>query len=220
MAKDKRPRGLGRSSGVTAPTSGSDTNSTARFNPISHNKGNKPTSDKGKNKSKEQDKDRDMTDAQPQEEAQDESQETANIALKEGEAGDELAELRQTYEAAQKQFAESGTQEYLRGTIHECDRMIRNCGEEVYPSSEFNFIYASALHDFSLTGAESEEVNGFVELALEYVSNAADLLDKEKDQEWIWKYYLVAGKVYLQKVKKARWLTLSAHASVLHLSDL
>ncbi|KAF9945952.1 hypothetical protein BGZ72_000828, partial [Mortierella alpina] len=125
--------------------------------------------------------------------------ETASLALKEGESGDELAELRQTYEAAQKQFAESGTQEYLRGTIHECDRMARNCGEEVYPSSEFHYIYASALHDFSLIGAEEAEVSGFVEMALEYVSHAADLLDAEKDQAWLWKYYLVAGKLQLQK---------------------
>ncbi|KAF9208508.1 hypothetical protein BGZ49_008592 [Haplosporangium sp. Z 27] len=198
MAKDKRPRGLGRSAGVTpATTEDNSTNSSARFNPIANNKDNKSATNKGKDKVKSQDNDQDMTDAQQSQEEND--VETANLAIKEGEAGDELAELRQTYEAAQKQFAESGTQEYLRGTIHECDRMIRNCGEEVYPSSEFNYIYASALHDFSLIGAEPEEVNGFVELALEYVSNAADLLDKEKDKEWIWKYYLVAGKVQLQK---------------------
>lgn len=78
--------------------------------------------------------------------------------------------------------------------------MLRNCGEEVYPSSEFNYIYASALHDFSLIGAEAEELNGFVELALEHISHAAELLDKAKDSEWAWKYYLVAGKVHLQKV--------------------
>lgn len=78
--------------------------------------------------------------------------------------------------------------------------MLRNCGEEVYPSSEFNYIYASALHDFSLIGAEAEELNGFVELALEHISHAAELLDKAKDSKWAWKYYLVAGKVHLQKV--------------------
>ncbi|KAF9905088.1 hypothetical protein EC991_002041 [Linnemannia zychae] len=129
------------------------------------------------------------------------SEETASLALKADEAGDELSELRQTYEAAQKQFAESGTQEYLRGTIHECDRMVRNCGEEVYPSSEFNYIYASALHDFSLIGAEEEERSGFVEMALEYVSHVADLLTSEEraTADWVWKYYLVAGKVQLQK---------------------
>ncbi|KAF9436468.1 hypothetical protein BGZ76_003899 [Entomortierella beljakovae] len=196
MAKDKRPRGLGRSLGVGAP-SGSGDNNNGRFNPIAGDKDKKSVNTKGKGKSNGQDnKDQEMTDAPPQNE---ENSETANLALKEGESGDELAELRQTYEAAQKQFAESGTQEYLRGTIHECDRMLRNCGEEIYPSSEFNYIYASALHDFSLIGAEPEEVNGFVELALEYVSNAADLLDKETDKEWIWKYYVVAGKIYLQK---------------------
>ncbi|KAF9579166.1 hypothetical protein BGW38_004679, partial [Lunasporangiospora selenospora] len=126
-------------------------------------------------------------------------QETASLAVK-GEAGDEMAELRQTYEAAQKQFGETGAQEYLRGTIHECDRMLRNCGEEVYPSAEFNYIYASALHDYSLVGAEPEELNGFVDMALEYVGLAADQLDKAKDKEWLWRYYLVAGKVHLQKV--------------------
>ena len=127
--------------------------------------------------------------------------ETASLALKADEAGDELSELRQTYEAAQKQFAESGTQEYLRGTIHECDRMVRNCGEEVYPSAEFNYIYASALHDFSLIGAEEQELSGFVEMALEYVSHVADLItaEEKKEADWIWKYYLVAGKVHLQK---------------------
>ncbi|KAG0317171.1 hypothetical protein BGZ97_005821 [Linnemannia gamsii] len=127
--------------------------------------------------------------------------ETANLALKADEAGDELSELRQTYDAAQKQFAESGTQEYLRGTIHECDRMIRNCGEEVYPSAEFNYIYASALHDFSLIGAEEQELSGFVELALEYVSHVADLITAEEREkaDWVWKFYLVAGKVNLQK---------------------
>ncbi|KAF8940205.1 hypothetical protein BGZ47_007829 [Haplosporangium gracile] len=127
--------------------------------------------------------------------------ETASLALNADEAGDELSELRQTYEAAQKQFAESGTQEYLRGTIHECDRMIRNCGEEVYPSAEFNYIYASALHDFSLIGAEEQELSGFVEMALEYVSHVADLItaSEKAEADWVWKYYLVAGKVNLQK---------------------
>lgn len=127
--------------------------------------------------------------------------ETASLALKADESGDELSELRQTYDAAQKQFAESGTQEYLRGTIHECDRMIRNCGEEVYPSAEFNYIYASALHDFSLIGAEEQELSGFVEMALEYVSHVADLITAEEREkaDWVWKFYLVAGKVNLQK---------------------
>ncbi|KAF9150202.1 hypothetical protein BG015_007999 [Linnemannia schmuckeri] len=127
--------------------------------------------------------------------------ETVSLALKADEAGDELSELRQTYEAAQKQFAESGTQEYLRGTIHECDRMVRNCGEEVYPSAEFNYIYASALHDFSLIGAEEQELSGFVEMALEYVSHVADLItaSEKAEADWVWKYYLVAGKVNLQK---------------------
>ncbi|KAF9171966.1 hypothetical protein BGX20_006596, partial [Mortierella sp. AD010] len=196
---DKKPRGLGRTAGVSAPASGNDANSATRFNPLASNKSAISANAEGKDKAKDQNKDQDMPDTQPQEETQEESQETASLALKEGEAGDELAELRQTYEAAQKQFAETGAQEYLRGTIHECDRMLRNCGQEVYPSSEFNYIYASALHDFSLIGAEPEELSGFVELALEHVSNAADMLDKEKDQEWLWKYYIVAGKVYLQK---------------------
>ncbi|KAG0364894.1 hypothetical protein BGX24_004410 [Mortierella sp. AD032] len=145
--------------------------------------------------------DQDMAEAGAEEEAASNSGDTASLALKADEAGDELSELRQTYEAAQKQFAESGTQEYLRGTIHECDRMVRNCGEGVYPSSEFNYIYASALHDFSLIGAEEEELSGFVEMALEYVSHVADLLTSEErnSAEWVWKYYLVAGKVQLQK---------------------
>ncbi|KAI8603340.1 hypothetical protein EDD21DRAFT_37460 [Dissophora ornata] len=205
MAKDKKPRGLGHSAGIAPPsdsTKNDNSNSTSRFNPLASKDTTTAKSNKGKAKSQDQDKDEDeattidaQMDSQPAAE-----QETASLALKDdGQAGNELAELRQTYEAAQKQFAESGTQEYLRGTIHECDRMLRNCGEEVYPSSEFNYIYASALHDFSLIGAEQEEVNGFVELALEYVSHTADLLNKERDQEWIWKYYLVAGKVYLQK---------------------
>ncbi|KAI9240948.1 MAG: hypothetical protein BYD32DRAFT_113427 [Podila humilis] len=186
MAKAKRqPRGLGRS--VAAEPEATTEN--VRHNPIA-----RPGKDAAStNESKTTDQDQDMTDATETQE-----QETASIALQ-GEAGDEMAELRQTYEAAQKQFAESGTQEYLRGTIHECDRMLRNCGEEVYPSSEFNYIYASALHDFSLIGAEAEELNGFVELALEHISHAAELLDKAKDSEWAWKYYLVAGKVHLQK---------------------
>src|SRR5690606_38914712 len=68
-----------------------------------------------------------------------------------------------------------------------------------YPSSEFNYIYASALHDFSLVGAEESEVSGFVELSLEYISHAADLLDKERDSAWLWKFYIVAGKIHLQK---------------------
>ncbi|KAF9135594.1 hypothetical protein BGW39_001920 [Mortierella sp. 14UC] len=145
--------------------------------------------------------DQEMTEAGDEGTATTSSEETASLALKADEAGDELSELRQTYEAAQKQFAESGTQEYLRGTIHECDRMVRNCGEEVYPSAEFNYIYASALHDFSLIGAEEEERSGFVEMALEYVSHVADLLTSEekKSADWVWKYYLVAGKVQLQK---------------------
>ncbi|KAG0088939.1 hypothetical protein BGZ92_005525 [Podila epicladia] len=185
MAKAKRqPRGLGRSA-AAEPEAATEN---VRHNPIARLGKETPT-----NENKATDNDQDMADA-----TESQGQETASLALQ-GEAGDEMAELRQTYEAAQKQFAESGTQEYLRGTIHECDRMLRNCGEEVYPSSEFNYIYASALHDFSLIGAEAEELNGFVEMALEHISHAAELLDKTKDSEWAWKYYLVAGKVHLQK---------------------
>ncbi|KAF9336846.1 hypothetical protein BG006_007217 [Podila minutissima] len=185
MAKAKRqPRGLGRSA-AAEPEAATEN---ARHNPIA-----RPGKETSTDENKATDQDQDMTDATESQE-----QETASLALQ-GEAGDEMAELRQTYEAAQKQFAESGTQEYLRGTIHECDRMLRNCGEEVYPSSEFNYIYASALHDFSQIGAEAEELNGFVEMALEHISHAAELLDKTKDSEWAWKYYLVAGKVHLQK---------------------
>ncbi|KAF9412378.1 hypothetical protein BGZ94_001062 [Podila epigama] len=197
MAKAKRqPRGLGRAAAEAA--SGSTGNSGAdnaiRHNPIARSaKETGSGKDLSKDENQDQSKDEEMTEASDVPE-----QETASIALQ-GDAGDEMTELRQTYEAAQKQFAESGTQEYLRGTIHECDRMLRNCGEDVYPSSEFNYIYASALHDFSLIGAEPEELDGFVDLALEYIGHAADLLDKTKDSEWTWKYYLVAGKVHIQK---------------------
>ena len=196
MAKAKRqPRGLGRSAAATEDITASqdDKKTGVRFNPLSGEQ---------KEKSSKQDETGTATTAESESTPLEDQEETASLALKEGEAGDELAELRQTYEAAQKQFAETGAQEYLRGTIHECDRMLRNCGEEVYPSSEFNYIYASALHDFSLIGAEPEELNGFVELALEHVSHAADLLEGETagTKEWKWKYYLVAGKVYLQKV--------------------
>ncbi|KAF9956911.1 hypothetical protein BGZ65_002361, partial [Modicella reniformis] len=180
MAKDKRPRGLGRTAGVLPPSESSkvDNNisSSARFNPLG-DKDTKSTGNKGKSKTEDQD----MTDAQSttsqnltvykREEGEEEVSssssrgETVNLVLQgDTEAGDELSELRQTYEAAQKQFVESGTLEYLRGTIHECDRMVRNCGKDVYPSAEFNYIYASALHDFSMFGAEPDEVNGFVEL--------------------------------------------------------
>ncbi|KAF9935871.1 hypothetical protein BGZ67_002896 [Mortierella alpina] len=204
MAKSKRtkPGGLGRtaaaataepstqadSQNTTATASNSGSSTGARFNPL----GDKNTSKKSSSATTD-------NDANESQSVQEPASETASLALKEGESGDELAELRQTYEAAQKQFAESGTQEYLRGTIHECDRMARNCGEDVYPSSEFHYIYASALHDFSLIGAEEAEVSGFVEMALESVSHAADLLEAEKNQAWLWKYYLVAGKLQLQK---------------------
>lgn len=142
-----------------------------------------------------------MSDApQAQEGGEDQSQ-TASLALQ-GEAGDEVSELRQTYEAAQKQFSESGAQEYLRGTIHECDRMIRNCGQDVYPSVEVYYIYASALHDFSVFGADPEEVDGFVDLACDHVAQAGLLLNKDKSSEtepWVSKYHIVAGKLLLQK---------------------
>ncbi|KAF9278523.1 hypothetical protein BGZ68_008511 [Mortierella alpina] len=199
MAKSKRtkPGGLGRTAAAAntetstqADVQNTTTNSSSaggRFNPL------------GDRNTKKSSSATTTTEAGSESPSVEEPSETASLALKEGESGDELAELRQTYEAAQKQFAESGAQEYLRGTIHECDRMARNCGEEVYPSSEFHYIYASALHDFSLIGAEEAEVSGFVEMALEYVSHAADLLEEEKDQAWLWKYYLVAGKLQLQK---------------------
>ncbi|KAF9977765.1 hypothetical protein BGZ73_004989 [Actinomortierella ambigua] len=185
MAKTKsKPRGLGKSAAAGAPEQ--EDNNSVRFNPMTRAEGNSSSTEPATAKNT------DLEMADPQ------NEETASLAIK-GDTGDEMEELRQTYEAAQKQFAESGTQEYLRGTIHECDRMLRNCGQDVYPSSEFNFIYASALHDYSLIGAEPEELDGFVELALEFVGHAADLIEKVKDAEWLWKYYILAGKVHLQK---------------------
>ncbi|KAG0333997.1 hypothetical protein BG004_000602 [Podila humilis] len=200
MAKAKRlPRGLGRSVQATAAdtetTENGDT-TVFRHNPMARPSKETTTASKS-DSNNSNNTDQEMTDA-PTADSQGQ-EETVSIALQ-GEAGDEMAELRQTYEAALKQFAESGAQEYLRGTIHECDRMLRNCGEEVYPSSEFNYIYASALHDFSLIGAEPEELNGFVDLALEHIGYAAELLDNSKDNsEWIWKYYIVAGNIHLQR---------------------
>lgn len=207
MAKDKRPRGLGRTAGVPPPSEPSkgDTNAStsARFNPLGNKDTQSTTKSKGKDKEpKEQNQDQDMTDVDGEEKGVE--TETASLALQgDTEAGDELSELRQTYDAAQKQFAESGAQEYLRGTIHECDRMIRNCGKDVYPSAEFNYIYASALHDFSVFGAEPEEVNGFVELGCEFVTKAGELLKagSDKGEGWLWKYHVVAGRLLLQKVR-------------------
>lgn len=234
MAKDKRPRGLGRTAGVPPPsaTSKSDSNPlpSTRFNPLGSKDTQSTTtaSSKGKGKVlKEQDQDQDMSDTLL--DAQDTSKggegeevgpgpETASLALQgDTEAGDELSELRQTYAAAQKQFAESGALEYLRGTIHECDRMVRNCGKDVYPSSEFNYIYASALHDFSMYGAEPEVINGFVELGCEYATKAGELLkegsssDVAKDEGWLWKYYIVAGRLLLQKVSTKRVVSSHPH---------
>ncbi|KAG0235546.1 hypothetical protein BGW42_005159 [Actinomortierella wolfii] len=195
MAKAKsRPRGLGKSAAANTAEADESTSST-RFNPMTRKDSDKEkidsaTAQSASTATSASVKDAEMTDLQ--------NEETASLAIK-GDTGDEMEELRQTYDAAQKQFAESGAQEYLRGTIHECDRMLRNCGQEVYPSSEFNFIYASALHDYSLIGAESEEFDGFVDLALEFIGHTADLMDKSKDAEWLWKYYILAGKVHLQK---------------------
>ncbi|KAF9163023.1 hypothetical protein DFQ26_003025 [Actinomortierella ambigua] len=197
MAKTKsRPRGLGKS--AAASTAEAEDSGSARFNPIARTEGDKEGSENAaavatslsSAEATAKSSDLEMADLQ--------NEETASLAIK-GDTGDEMEELRQTYEAAQKQFAESGTQEYLRGTIHECDRMVRNCGQDVYPSSEFNFIYASALHDYSLFGAELEELDGFVDIALDHIGHAADLIDKAKDTEWLWKYYILAGKVHLQK---------------------
>lgn len=94
MAKAKRqPRGLGRSAAAEPEA----TTDNVRHNPIA-----RPGKDVAStNESKTMDQDQDMTDA-----AETQEQETASIALQ-GEAGDEMAELRQTYEAAQKQFGEN-----------------------------------------------------------------------------------------------------------------
>ncbi|KAF9095881.1 hypothetical protein BGX23_012427 [Mortierella sp. AD031] len=199
--KKAKPGGLRRAQLGEDVNSNASTEST-RFNPLSGTSkdanGKSKTTEASGSSSSSTPQDQEMTESTGEGEG---TGETVSLALKADEAGDEMSELRQTYEAAQKQFAESGTQEYLRGTIHECDRMVRNCGEEVYPSAEFNYIYASALHDFSLIGAEEGELSGFVEMALEYVSHVADLLTSEEKEtaDWVWKYYLVAGKVNLQK---------------------
>lgn len=102
MAKAKRqPRGLGRSA-AAEPEAATEN---ARHNPIA-----RPGKETSTNENKATDQDQDMTDATESQE-----QETASLALQ-GEAGDEMAELRQTYEAAQKQFGENteliGNQNY------------------------------------------------------------------------------------------------------------
>ncbi|KAF9931987.1 hypothetical protein FBU30_009166 [Linnemannia zychae] len=201
VTKKAKPGGLRRAQ--LGDEAASTTSESSRFNPLSGGKSSASSTSSTPAAAKPA-QDQEMAEASEGVENGSASAdgETASLALKGDEAGDEMSELRQTYEAAQKQFAESGAQEYLRGTIHECDRMVRNCGEDVYPSAEFNYIYASALHDFSLIGAEENELSGFVEMALEYISNVADLLTAEEMEtaNWIWKYYMVAGKVNLQKV--------------------
>ncbi|KAJ2960391.1 hypothetical protein NQZ79_g4224 [Umbelopsis isabellina] len=90
-----------------------------------------------------------------------EEEKTQTVILdKEVEEGDELGEVEALYETAKDKLAMGEGEDtiipLLRGTIHECDRILRNwSGEEKAPAS-FYLSYGSALFDLGNLSGEKE----------------------------------------------------------------
>jgi hypothetical protein len=85
----------------------------------------------------------------------------------------------------------------LRGTIHECDRILRNWSSEEPLPAEFYYTYGSALYDL---GRLEEDFNPYLDASEERLENGLSHTDKDKHDETSNKLHLALAKVWLAKV--------------------
>ncbi|KAI9499152.1 nuclear pore complex subunit Nro1-domain-containing protein [Zychaea mexicana] len=124
---------------------------------------------------------------------------------KEVEEGDEIGEasalLESALEKAEKDSA--GALQLLRGTVHECDRILRNWPEnEARPPPKFYLTYGSALYELGRL-TEDEDFEPFLEAAEERLQDGLDhfeeLTEKDEHIETAEKIRIALAKVWIAK---------------------
>ncbi|KAJ1945895.1 hypothetical protein FBU59_002177 [Linderina macrospora] len=126
---------------------------------------------------------------------------TATIMLKNEGAGEtnELDELEGIFDGALEAIEDpERAVVLLRGTIHECDRMLRVHDEESTDETpdldpKFYYIYGSALFSISEL-AEPEDKRQFLELA----KLRLEQVEVKGDEEFAWRVYSGLAKVALE----------------------
>lgn len=94
----------------------------------------------------------------------------------------------------------------LRGTIHECDRILRNwAAEEPIPAS-FHLTYGSALFDLGTMSDDDKELDSFLEAAKERLEIGFDTLKEldaleESDKKTESKLRIAMAKLILSNVR-------------------
>jgi len=95
----------------------------------------------------------------------------------------------------------------LRGTIHECDRILRNWeAEEPIPAS-FHLTYGSALFDLGTMSDDDKELDSFMEAAKERLEVGFDTLKEldaleESDKKTESKLRIAMAKLILSNVSQ------------------
>ncbi|RUS28932.1 nuclear pore complex subunit Nro1-domain-containing protein [Jimgerdemannia flammicorona] len=161
------------------------------------------------------------------EESEDETQ--TLILNKEVEEGDEVAEVKVIYESAAEKLGEilcfmrsrsnplllasatapKSALPLLRGTIHECDRILRNHSASSPPlPASFHMTYGSALFDMGTVLEEEEDPTPYweaarerLEIGLESVEESEAEENKSDRQEFEKGLRMALGKVMVSKVR-------------------
>ncbi|RUP44933.1 nuclear pore complex subunit Nro1-domain-containing protein [Jimgerdemannia flammicorona] len=141
------------------------------------------------------------------EESEDETQ--TLILNKEVEEGDEVAEVKVIYESAAEKLATApkSALPLLRGTIHECDRILRNHSASSPPlPASFHMTYGSALFDMGTVLEEEEDPTPYweaarerLEIGLESVEESEAEENKSDRQEFKKGLRMALGKVMVSK---------------------
>ncbi|CAM0136423.1 hypothetical protein VKS41_006761 [Umbelopsis sp. WA50703] len=140
-----------------------------------------------------------------------EEEKTQTVILdKEVEEGDELGEVEALYESA-KDKLEMGenpdtVMPLLRGTIHECDRILRNwSGEEKAPAS-FYLSYGSALFDLgNLLG--DKDLDSYMDAAKERLETGVERIQDLSDKDEASNTTYAKLKIGLAKIAFSKALT-------------
>ncbi|KAH8547978.1 nuclear pore complex subunit Nro1-domain-containing protein [Umbelopsis sp. PMI_123] len=111
---------------------------------------------------------------------EEEEDKTQTVILnKEVEEGDELGEVTALYESAKEKSSMGESTDVvlplLRGTIHECDRILRNWESKEQIPATFHLTYGSALFDLG-TMLNDKDLDSYLEAAKERLEIGFDQL--------------------------------------------
>jgi hypothetical protein len=91
----------------------------------------------------------------------------------------------------------------LQGTIHECDRILRNATDDAPLPVKFYATYALALCELGelMTSEATEEAIGFIQLADDFAQQGLTMAEQQSCREQ-YEMHMTNGRVRISQVKK------------------